>query len=90
MSLRIENWKDDRTSLHYDRENRQSVIIMTLKESVLQGIETADEKLLEDLLQLIRSRTPKTITLSETIAIYRKSAIDEGLNIDPDEIWDNV
>ena len=70
--------------------NRRSVIIMTLKESVLQGIETADEKLLEDLLQLIRSRTPKTITLSETIAIYRKSAIEEGLNIDPDEIWGNI
>ncbi|MCY7406933.1 MAG: hypothetical protein LH631_06010 [Alkalinema sp. CAN_BIN05] len=45
---------------------------MTLKESVLQEIETADDKLLEDLLQLIRSRTTKksTLTLSDTIAIY--------------------
>ena len=65
---------------------------MTLKESVLQGIETADEKLLQDLLQLIRSRTVKTpmLTLSDAIAIYRESAIDEALDIDPDEIWGNI
>ncbi len=29
---------------------------MTLKESVLQEIETVDDKLLEEILQLIRSR----------------------------------
>ncbi|MCY7406939.1 MAG: hypothetical protein LH631_06040 [Alkalinema sp. CAN_BIN05] len=42
---------------------------MTLKESILQEIETADDKLLEDLLQLIRSRTTKKsiLTLSDTI-----------------------
>ena len=65
---------------------------MTLKESVLKEIETADENLLEDLLQLIRSRTltKPTLTLSDTIAIYRESAIAEGLYIDPEEIWGNV
>ena len=65
---------------------------MTLKESVLQGIETADEKLLQDLLQLIRSRTVKTpmLTLSDAIAIYRESAIDEALDIDPDQIWGSI
>ena len=65
---------------------------MTLKESVLQGIETADEKLLQDLLQLIRSRTAKTpmLTLSDAIAIYRESAIDEALDIDPDQIWGSI
>ena len=36
VELRMED-----ANLHYDRENRRSVIIMTLKESVLQGIETA-------------------------------------------------
>ena len=65
---------------------------MTLKESVLQEIETADDNLLQDLLQLIRSRTitKSTLTLSDTIAIYRKSAIAEGLDIDPEEVWGNV
>ena len=65
---------------------------MTLKESVLQEIETADDKLLEELLQLIRSRTiaKPTLTLSDTIAIYRESAIAEGLDIDPEEVWGNV
>lgn len=68
------------------------VIPMTLKESVLQEIETADDKLLEELLQLIRSRTiaKPTLTLADTIAIYRESAIVEGLDIDPEEIWGNV
>ena len=68
------------------------VIPMTLKESVLQEIETADDKLLEELLQLIRSRTltKPTLTLSDTIAIYRESAIAEGLDIDPEEVWGNV
>ncbi len=65
---------------------------MTLKESVLQEIETADDNLLQDLLQLIRSRTitKSTLTLSDTIAIYRESAIAEGLDIDPEEVWGNV
>lgn len=61
---------------------------MTLKESVLQEIETADDKLLEDLLQLIQSRTTKksTLTLSDTIAIYCESTIGEGLDIDANKI----
>ena len=65
---------------------------MTLKESVLKEIETADDKLLEELLQLIRSRTitKPTLTLSDTIAIYSESAIAEGLDIDPEEVWGNV
>lgn len=73
---------------------------MTLKETVLYEIETADEKLLEDLLQVIRwhplsgreSRTtPKpTMTITDAIAIYRESAIAEGQGIDPDEIWGDV
>jgi hypothetical protein len=36
------------------RENQ--VISMTLKETVLHELETADEMLLEELLQIIRSR----------------------------------
>ncbi|MCY7406931.1 MAG: hypothetical protein LH631_06000 [Alkalinema sp. CAN_BIN05] len=56
---------------------------MTLKESVLQGIETADDKLLEELLQLIRSRTTKksTLTLSDTIVdFFRNSPLAEAIN----------
>jgi len=56
---------------------------MTLKESVLQGIETADDKLLEDLLQLIRSRTTQksTLTLSDTIVdFFRNSPLAEAIN----------
>ena len=43
---------------------------MTLKETILHELETADDLLLEDLLQVIRSRTtPKPpMTLVETIA----------------------
>ncbi len=73
---------------------------MTLKETILQELETADELLLEDLLQVIRwhrlsgresRRTPKsTMTITDAIAIYRESAIAEGLDIDPDEIWGDV
>jgi lambda repressor-like predicted transcriptional regulator len=65
---------------------------MTLKETVFHELETADDLLLEDLLQVIRSRqTPKsTMTITDAIAIYRESAIAEGLDIDPDEIWGDV
>lgn len=73
---------------------------MTLKETVLHELETADDLLLEDLLQVIRwgslsgreSRTtPKSImTLADAIAAYREEAIASGVEIDPDEIWGNV
>jgi len=43
---------------------------MTLKETILHELETADDLLLEDLLQVIRSRTtPKpTMTITDAIA----------------------
>ena len=65
---------------------------MTLKETILHEIETADEQLLEEVMQVIRSRTnPKsTMTLVDAIAAYREEAIASGVEIDPDEIWGNV
>jgi hypothetical protein len=65
---------------------------MTLKESVLQAIETADEPLLQAVLQVIRahSTAKSTLTLADTIALYRESAIAAGLDIDPDEVWGDV
>ena len=73
---------------------------MTLKETILQELETADETFLEELLRLIRwhrlsgresRQTPKpTMTITEAIAAYRDEAIASGIEIDPDEIWGNV
>ena len=65
---------------------------MTLKEIILHEIETADEQLLEAVMQVIRSRTtPKpTMTITDAIAAYREEAIASGVEIDPDEIWGNV
>lgn len=65
---------------------------MTLKETILHEIETADEQLLEAVMQVIRSRTtPKpTMTITDAIAAYREEAIASGVEIDPDEIWGNV
>ncbi len=73
---------------------------MTLRETVFHELETADDLLLEDLLQVIRGHrlsgresrtTPKsTMSLIDSIAAYREEAIDEELDIDPDEIWGNV
>jgi hypothetical protein len=65
---------------------------MTLKETVLQEIETADDNLLQAVIQLIRSRPPAkpTLTLSDAIAIYRESAIAAGIDVDSDEIWGDV
>jgi hypothetical protein len=73
---------------------------MTLKETVLCELETADDLLLEDLLQMIRwhrlsgresRQTPKpTMTITDAIAAYREEAIASGIEIDPDEIWGNV
>ncbi len=73
---------------------------MTLKETILQELETADETFLEELLRLIRwhrlsgresRQTPKpTMTITEAIAAYRDEAIASGVEIDPDEIWGNV
>jgi hypothetical protein len=65
---------------------------MTLKESVLQAIETADEPLLQAVLQVIQSHSTAqpTLTLADAIALYRESAIAAGLDIDPDEVWSDV
>ncbi|MGI0493904.1 hypothetical protein ACN4EG_19145 [Alkalinema pantanalense CENA528] len=65
---------------------------MILKETLLQELETADEELLEELLQLIRSRQiakPK-MTIVDTIDAYREEMIASGLTIDPDEVWGDV
>ncbi len=81
-------------------EAENKVISMTLRETVFHELETADDLLLEDLLQVIRGHrlsgresrtTPKsTMSLIDSIAAYREEAIDEELDIDPDEIWGNV
>lgn len=65
---------------------------MTLRETVFHELETADDLLLEDLLQVIRSRTtPKTtMSLIDAIAAYREEAIASEVEIDPDEIWGSV
>ena len=79
-----------------DRE----VIPMTLKEILLHEIETADEKLLEYLLQVIRwhrlsgresRRTPKsTMTITDAIAELRRNMSPEELDLNAEDIWENV
>jgi hypothetical protein len=65
---------------------------MTLKETVLCELETADDQLLEDLLQVIRSRTtPKpTMTITDAIAELRRNMSPEELDPNAEDIWENV
>ena len=65
---------------------------MTLKETILHELETADDLLLEDLLQVIQSRrTPKsTMTITDAIAELRRNMSPEELDLNADYIWENV
>ena len=65
---------------------------MTLKETLLHEIETADEKLLEDLLQVIRSRTTSkpTMTITDAIAELRRNMSLEELDPNAEDIWETV
>ena len=65
---------------------------MTLKETILHELETADDLLLEDLLQVIQSRrTPKsTMTITDAIAELRRNMSPEELDLNADDIWENV
>jgi hypothetical protein len=65
---------------------------MTLKETVLYEIETADEKLLQEVIGLIRSRqNPKpTMTITDAIAELRRNMSPEELDPNADDIWANV
>jgi hypothetical protein len=76
------------------------VIAMTLKEAILQELETADETLLEELLRLIRSHrlsgresrtTPNpTMTITDAIAELRRNMSPEELDPNAEDIWENV
>jgi hypothetical protein len=65
---------------------------MTLKETVLYEIETADEELLQEVIGLIRSRqNPKpTMTITDAIAELRRNMSPEELDPTADDIWENV
>jgi hypothetical protein len=73
---------------------------MTLKETVFHELETADDLLLEDLLQVIRShrlsgresrQTPKpTMTITDAIAELRRNMSSEELDPNAEDIWENV
>ena len=65
---------------------------MTLKETLLHELETADDLLLEDLLQVIRSRTtPKpTMTITDAIAELRRNMSPEELDPNAEDIWETV
>ncbi len=73
---------------------------MTLKETVLCELETADDQLLEDLLQVIRGHrlsgresrtTPKpTMTITDAIAELRRNMSPEELDPNAEDIWENV
>jgi hypothetical protein len=65
---------------------------MTLKETVFHELETADDLLLEDLLQVIRSRqTPKpTMTITDAISELRRNMSPEELDPNAEDIWENV
>ena len=65
---------------------------MTLKETILHELETADDLLLEDLLQVIRSRTtPKpTMTITDAIAELHRNMSPEELDPNAEDIWETV
>jgi hypothetical protein len=65
---------------------------MTLKETVLYEIETAEEQLLEEVMRVIRSRTtPKpTMTITDEIAELRRNMSLEELDPNAEDIWENV
>ena len=65
---------------------------MTLKETVLHELEAADDQLLEDLLQMIRSRQkPKPkMTITDAIAELRRNMSPEDLDPNAEDIWENV
>ena len=65
---------------------------MTLKETVFHELETADDLLLEDLLQVIRSRTtPKpTMIITDAIAELRRNMSPEELDPNAEDIWETV
>jgi divalent metal cation (Fe/Co/Zn/Cd) transporter len=65
---------------------------MTLKETVLYEIETAEEQLLEEVMRVIRSRTtPKpTMTITDAIAELRRNMSLEELDPNAEDIWENV
>ena len=65
---------------------------MTLKETVFHELETADDLLLEDLLQVIRSRTTlkPTMTITDTIAELRRNMSPEELDPNAEDIWETV
>ena len=65
---------------------------MTLKETILHELETADDLLLEDLLQVIRSRTTlkPTMTITDTIAELRRNMSPEELDPNAEDIWETV
>jgi divalent metal cation (Fe/Co/Zn/Cd) transporter len=65
---------------------------MTLKETILQELETADDQLLEEVMRVIRSRTtPKpTMTITDAIAELRRNMSPEELDPSADDIWENV
>ena len=65
---------------------------MTLKETVFHELETADEQLLEEVMQVIRSRTtPKpTMTITDAIAELRRNMSPEELDPNAEDIWETV
>ena len=75
-----------------NRETENKVIPMTLKETVFHELETADEQLLEEVMQVIRSRTtPKpTMTITDAIAELRRNMSPEELDPNAEDIWETV
>lgn len=71
---------------------------MTLKEILLQELETADDSVIAEIIDWVRSRKALTenakashkFTLAEAIAQFREQTIAEGIEIDPEEIWGDV
>ena len=73
---------------------------MTLKETLLHELETADDLLLEDLLQVIRRHrlseresrtTPKsTMTITDAIAELRRNMSPGELDPNAEDIWETV
>ena len=65
---------------------------MTLKETILHELETADDLLLEDLLEVNRSRTtPKpTMTITDAISELRRNMSPEELDPNAEDICETV
>ncbi|MFM6003284.1 MAG: hypothetical protein ACKPBH_02755 [Dolichospermum sp.] len=73
---------------------------MTLKEELLAEIETMTETQIAEfivMLKNMKNKNPnfeenqiKKLTIGECIAKFREELIEEKIEINPDEIWQNI